>query len=129
MQAIDRPFRFARDFCVVWALLVVPTFFLTRRHEVGPWYSEAAFLILAPLFATFVLYGPVLLARQVVRSGSHGWFVARVFLSIVLAAALLLGGLLVSGFYTESRARIIAFVFMIAATVYLNWKLKDGRCD
>ena len=93
-------------------------------RDFGPWYSEAAFLILAPLFATFVLYGPVLFARQVVPSGSRGWFVARVFLSIVLAAALLLGGLLASGFYTESRARIIAFVFVVAATVYLSWRLE-----
>src|SRR5438876_8166746 len=122
MQAVDRPFRFTRDFCVVWVLFVVPTFFLTRMRDLGPWYSEAAFLILAPLFATLVLYGPVLFARQVVRSGSRGWFVARVFLSIVLAAALLLGGLLASGFYTESRARIVAFVFMVAATVYLSWR-------
>src|SRR5437879_4527540 len=107
MQAVDRPFRFTRGFCVVWVLLVVPTFFLTRLLDFGPWYFEAAFLILAPLFATFVLYGPVLFARQIVRSGSRGWFVVRIFFSIVLAAALLLGGLMASGFYTVSRARII----------------------
>ena len=93
MQAVDRPFRFTRDFCVVWVLLVVPTFFLTRLRDFEPWYSEAAFLILAPLFATFVLYGPVLFARQVVPSGSRGWFVARVFLSIVLAAAFARGSI------------------------------------
>src|SRR6266480_4000089 len=97
MQPVDRPFRFTRDFCVVWALLVVPTFFLTRQHDFGTWYSNIAVLIVAPLFATFVLYGPVLFVRQVIRSGSRGWFVARVFLSIVLAAALLLGGLRLSG--------------------------------
>ena len=124
MQAIDRPFRFTWDFCIVWALLVVPAFLLTRRHDVGPWYSEGAFLILVPLIATFVLYGPVLLVRQVVRSGSRGWFVARAFLSIVLTAALLLGGMLISGFYTESRARIFSFVFTAAATVYLSWRLE-----
>ncbi len=130
MQAIDRPFRFTRDFCVVWALLVVPAFFVTRRQDVGPWYSEGAFLILVPLFATFVLYGPVLLVRQVIRSGSRGRFVARVLFSIVLAAALLFGGLLLSGIYTESLARILAFVFTIAATVYLSWRLeRHERCD
>jgi hypothetical protein len=99
-------------------------FTLTRRHDIGPWFSEDAFLILVPLIATFVLYGPVLLVRQVIRSGSRGWFVARLFLSIVLVAALLLGGLLLSGFHTESRGHIFAFVFSFAATVYLSWRLE-----
>jgi len=129
MQAIDRPFRFTWDFCVVWALLVVPVFFLTRSRDIGPWYSQAALLILAPLFATFVLYGPVLLVRQVIRSGSRGSFVARVFASIVLAAVLLFGGLFLSGGYTESGARILAFVFTAAAIVYLSWRLeRRERC-
>jgi len=128
MQPVDRPFRFTRDFCVVWALLVVPTFFLTRQHDFGLWYSNIAVLIVAPLFATFVLYGPVLFVRQVIRSGSRGWFVARVFLSIVLAAALLLGGLRLSGSYTETKGQIFALVFTAAATVYLSWRLqKDER--
>jgi hypothetical protein len=124
MQSIDRPFRFTWDFCVVWALLLVPVFFLTRSHNIGPWYSEAALLILAPMFATFVLYGPVLLAQQMIRSGSRGRFVFRVFLSILLAAILLFGGLLLSGVYTESRARILGFVFTAVATVYLSWRLE-----
>ena len=87
MQAIDRPFRFTWDFCVVWACLAVPAFFLMRQHDVGPWYSEGAFLILVPLFASFVLYGPVLLVHQVIRSGARGWFVARIFLSIVTSSS------------------------------------------
>lgn len=124
MQAIDRPFLFTRDFCVVWALLVVPAFLLTRSRDVGPWYSEAALLILAPLFAAFVLYGPVLLVRQVIQSGSRGWFVARLFISIVLTASLLLGVLLISGFYTEGRGHIFASAFTSAATGYLSWRLE-----
>lgn len=122
MQTIDRPFRFTSDFCVVWALLVVPTFLLTHRSDFGPWYSYAGILILLPLFAAFVLYGPVLLVRQVIRSGSRGWFVARMFLAILLVAVLLFGGLFLSGFYTESRARILAFVFAAAATMFLSWR-------
>ena len=122
MHTIDRPFRFTWDFCIVWMLLAVPTFLLTLRHDFGPWYSQAALLVVAPLFATFVLYGPVLLFRQVTRSGSRGRFVARLFLSIVFVAALFLGGLLPSGFYTEGRANIFASVFIIAAIVYLHWR-------
>jgi len=124
MSMIDRPFRFTWDFCVVWLLLVLPTFVLTRSQDFGPWYSRAAVLILLPMFATFVLYGPVLLVRQVIGSGSRGWLVARVLVSIISVGALLLGGLLLSGFYTQTRARIIAFVFIIVATIYLHWKLE-----
>ena len=124
MQSIDRPFRFTWDFVVVWAVLVVPAFLLTRRSDFGPWYSYCGILILLPLFAAFVLYGPVLLARQIIRSGSRGWFVARLFFSIIFAAALLFGGLYFSGFYSSSDARILAFFFVTAATVYLNWRLE-----
>ncbi len=111
----------------MWALLVVPTFFLTRQHDFGPWYSSIAVLIVAPLFATFCLYGPVLFVRQVIRSESRGWFVARVFLSIVLAAALLLGCLLLSGSYSETKVNIFALVFTAAATVYLSWRLQRNE--
>jgi hypothetical protein len=94
MQPVDKPFRFTWDFCVVWALLVVPTFLLTRHSDfVSPWYSYAGVLILLPLFAAFGLYGPVLLVRQIFRSGSRGWFVARMFFAILLVAVLLFGGL------------------------------------
>jgi hypothetical protein len=124
MQPIDRPFRFTLDFSVVWVLLAVPTFFLTRRIDMGPWFSQLAVLILLPLFATFVLYGPVLLARQIFRSGSRGWFVARVLLSILMFTVLLFGGLLLSGYYTEGRARIYAFACSGFATAYLNWRLR-----
>jgi hypothetical protein len=126
MQPIDQPFRFTRDFCVVWALLLVPTFFLTRSRDIGPWYSEAALLILASLFATFLLYGPVLLVRQVIHSGARGRFVGRLFLSIILTAALLLGVLLISGFYTGTRGHIVAFALTAATTGYLTWSVEEN---
>ncbi len=124
MQPIDRPFRFTLDFCVVWALLAVPTFFLVHGADIGPWYSETAALVVVSLFASFVLYGPVLLARQVIRSGSHGWFVARVLLSILIFVVLVLGGLWLSGAYTEAKARYLAFGLSAFATVYLHWRLR-----
>jgi hypothetical protein len=124
MQPIDRSFRFTVDFCVVWALLAVPVFILTRRSDWGPWYSFAGILILLPLFATFALYGPILLMRQVISSGSRGRFVLQTFLSIVLVAALLLVGLYFSGYYSEDRARMLAFLFTAMATAYLNWRLE-----
>ena len=122
MQPIDRPFRFTWDFCVVWALLALATFFLMRQQTfLGPWYSYAALLILASLFETFVLYGPVLLARQVIRSEAHGRFVLRVLAFMVATAGLLLGGLLLTGNYTEHRANVLALIFTLGATVYLSW--------
>ena len=125
MQPVDRPFRFSWDFCAVWALLAVPTFLLTRHMDLGPWYSYCGCIILVSLFATFVLYGPVLLSRQIVRSGTHGWFVLRVLISILLVGVLLFVGLLVSGFYSRSNARILAFFFVAAATVYLHWRTDE----
>ena len=125
MEPIDRPFRFTFDFCVVWALLVLPTFLLTRHMNFRPWYSYAGILILLSLFAAFVLYGPVLLVRQIIRSGTRGWFVVRIFLAILLVAVLLFGVLYFSGFYSESRARILAYFFAAAATVFLSWRTEQ----
>ena len=125
MEPIDKPFRFTWDFCVVWAILVVPTFLLTHKLDLGPWYSYGSILILLPLFATFILYGPVLVARLVVRSGAHGRLVLRVLISIILAAALLFVGLYVSGFYSRGNARTLAFFFVAAAIVYLHWRTDE----
>ena len=125
MQPIDKKFRFTWDFCVVWGLLAVPIFFFSRRWDVGPWYSCLAFTIVIPLFATFIIYGPVLLARQIVQSGSRGWFVARVVLSILAVAILIFGGLLLTGTYTEGRGDVLAIVFPGAATFYLSVRLRN----
>jgi hypothetical protein len=124
MQPIDRPFRFTLNFCVVWALLAIPTFFLVRGADIGPWYSKTAELVLLPLFASFVIYGPVLLTQQVIRSGSRGWFVARVLLSILIFTVFVFGGLWLSGAYTEAKARYLAFGVSAFATAYLHWRLR-----
>jgi hypothetical protein len=126
MQPIDRPFRFSWDFCVVWALLAVPTFLVTKRVDLGPWYSHYGCIILTSLFSTFVFYGPVLLSRQIIHSGSHGRLILRVFVSILLAAVLLFVGLMASGFYSPGNARIVAFVFVVIATIYLHWRTDEA---
>jgi len=123
MQPIDRPFRFSWDFCVVWAFLTAVTFALTRHSEwaeIG--LSYVAILILLPFFATFVLYGPVLLARQIIRSGSRGWFVARVLLSILLAAVLFAAVLFFTG-HADGASSWSASAFV--AILYLHWRLRD----
>jgi hypothetical protein len=124
MEPVDQQFRFTWDFGVAWALLTIPAliFVLSGRWNFGAWYSDVAFIIVVPFIATFFVYGPVLFIRQIIRSGSRGWFVARVFLAILLVAVLVFGGLYFSGFYTESRAQILAFVFAAVATVFLSWR-------
>ena len=125
MQPIDRPFRITLDFAVVWALLAVPAFLVVRRGDIGPWYSQVAALVLLPLFATFVLYGPVLLARQIIRSGTRGWFALRVLLSVLLGAVLFAAVLLFTG-HGEHAAHWAGTASFVA-TVYLHWRLRDER--
>src|SRR5436305_1675780 len=127
MKVIDRPFRFTLDFSGVWLLIWVSVFCLTRGQDVGPWYSDVAIVTVGSLFMTFLLYGPVLVVRQVVRSGSRGRFVGRVLLSILLVTALAFGGLLLFGIYTESIERVLAFGSTAIATFYLNWRLEKHR--
>jgi len=124
MEPIDQPFRPRVDFFVAWALLAVPTFLLTRGMEVEQsWYSYGAILILLSLFATLVLYGPVLLARQIIRSGSRGWFVARVFVSTLLAAILFAAVMYFTGH--GAHAASYAFAVSFIASAYFHWRLRD----
>jgi hypothetical protein len=125
MLPIDRPFRFTLDFVLVWALLTVAAVFLIRRVDIGPWYSEAAAVALLSLFTTFLLYGPVLLARQALGSGSRGWLASRVLLSVVMVVAVLLGGMWLLGFYTGFRGHLLAVAFSFLATFYLHFKLRS----
>jgi hypothetical protein len=89
MEPIDRPFRIGLHFCIVWAVLAIPAGLLIRSwDEPEPLYCSVAMVILLSFFATFFVYGPVLLARQILASGSRGWYVARVaFTAVLLVAA------------------------------------------
>jgi hypothetical protein len=125
MQPVDRPFRLSLDFSIVWSVLAVPAFFLIRRADIGPWFSQAAALILLPLFGTFVLYGPVLLARQIVGSGSRGRFVARVFVSFLVVAALCAAIMFFTG-QGEHPSWWCGTASWVAIS-YLQWML-EPRC-
>src|ERR1700733_4377313 len=111
MSEIDKPFRFTWDFCLVWAFLAVPIWFVIRHTDFATWYSHGALIVVGSLLATFILYGPVLLLRQIIRSGSRGWFVLRVFLSVIIVTSLLFGVLFISGFWTETRGHSWGFIF------------------
>jgi len=124
MQPIDKPFRFTRDFCIVWALLAVGVHLMLRHERPNQtWYSYPAMIIIGSLLATFLVYGPVLLARQIIQSGSRGWFVARVFISIVLAAALFAAILYFTGNRGNHYVTSTGMAFI--ATLYLNSRLKN----
>ncbi len=127
MNEIDRPFRFTWDFCLVWTVLAVITAVLTRHGHFAEWYvtwyARVALIIVCSLFATFVLYGPVLLARQVIHSGLRGWFVLRVLISTLLALGLLSGILLATGIGNQFGGHLWGGIFAFGTTFYLNWRI------
>jgi hypothetical protein len=126
MQPIDRPFRFTWDFCIVWAMFALGMPFVTNVSSIGPWYGQVAAMILGPLFATFLIYGPVLLVGQIFKSGRYGFLIAKVLLTLFISAVLVLGLLWYSGYFNETRAGWIAFALSVLATTFLEWRTRDG---
>jgi hypothetical protein len=61
--------------------------------------------------------------RQIIRSGSRGRFVLRVYLSIVLMLALFFGSLFVFGHHKDISGGC-AFVTAAAATLYLQRRIE-----
>lgn len=94
MTPIDQQFRPKKDFFIAWFVIAVVAVAYARpwAYEL-PWFSKIAWVLVVPFILTFFIYGPILFLRQVVRSGSRGWFVFRVFASICLSTALFLGTL------------------------------------
>jgi membrane-anchored protein YejM (alkaline phosphatase superfamily) len=126
MNEIDKPFRFTLDFCLIWGTFTIVVWFLSRQMDLVTWYSHAAFIIVGSLLATFFIYGPVLLVRQAIHSGSRGWFVLRVFISIILVLSLFFTAWFVSGLWTETRGHIAGLILCAVATIYLHWRI-DNR--
>ena len=107
----------------MWALLVMPTFLLYRhwKKDDSTW-TLCATVALLSFFSTFVIYGPVILVRQIIRSGSRGWFVARVALTIILATTIFFFSFNILGHGKEVP---FVWIFIISglASFYLNWKI------
>ena len=123
MAPIDRPFRFTLDFCAVWVTLAICTFLITQHWKLNePIWSYWCCVASISLFATFITYGPVLLARQIIGSGSRGRFVARVFFSVTVVQCLFFIALFIFQRGTElswAWGCLAAF----GSTLYLNWRL------
>src|SRR6185369_5490034 len=120
MEPIDRQFRFSLDFCVVWLLFVGSSCLLLRHSDMwSARWDDYIVLLFRSLFFTFVVCGPVLLVRQIIRSGSRGRFVARVFLSILLVPILFFVRLYISG-HGKDVSGLWGGVAACAATFYLH---------
>jgi predicted Kef-type K+ transport protein len=125
MREIDGPFRFTWDFCLVWALFLIVALYLVPSSKSAHAYEHPLAALLASLFATFLLYGTILLVRQIFASGSRGWFVARAFVSVLLV--ILLGaGVFYFVPYTPRRGHVFVFVAAVASTLYLQWRLDSS---
>ena len=121
MSEIDQPFKPKTDFYIAWGVVTVATVLYTKPWSSDlPWYSEAAFALVVPLFFTFIVYGPFLLLRQILRSRARGWFVLRGFLLLVLAAVLVLVSHQVSGRYSGATARYCAALLMAGVVVWFR---------
>jgi hypothetical protein len=126
MSEIDRPFHFTWDFCLMWAIFALLAGIFSRHMDFTSWYSHVGIVVVVSLFAAFVLYGPVLLARQIIHSGSRGWFVLRVLISTVLGLGLLSGMLVATGIW-DKFGHLWGFIFAAGATFYLNWRISNDR--
>jgi hypothetical protein len=87
-------------------------------------WDNYIFLLFVTLFATFLIYGPVLLARQIIRSGSRGWFVARVLLSILLVTVLFFVGLYIPD-HGKDVSGLWGFIAAGVATFYLHLRTDE----
>src|SRR5260221_6159303 len=88
MMQIDKPFRISRRFALVWTCLAGAVGLVVFRRYHGAIYEKVSVTLLGSLYATFCLYGPILLARQVFKSGGRGWFVLQIAVTIVFGLAL-----------------------------------------
>jgi hypothetical protein len=130
MNPIDQEFRPKRDFFVAWFLVAVAAIALGRPWTFDlPWFSKVAWTVVVPFIGTFFVYGPVMLMRLVIRSGSRGWVVFRTFLSVVLGVGLIFGVIHVAGMDTSIVGRIASMVLPALAIICLGLRTKRGSAS
>ena len=128
MSEIDQPFRPRKDFFVAWFVIAVGAVAYSRPWTFDlPWFSKVAFVLIVPLALTFFIYGPIMLMRQIASSGTRGWFVLRVFLSITVGIASILGVAYLIGGESAISGHPWGVILGILAVVLLN--LAVGRED
>jgi len=117
---IDQPFRFTRGFIIVWAVLAVPTILLVRQMDHASWCEGPSMVLLGSLFATVVLYGPVLLIRQAKRSG-RGWSKAIGFVLWLLTGVLIFFASLLLDAYAGHGAKLLKAPYFGALVGWFFW--------
>jgi hypothetical protein len=127
MSEIDNPFKPKGDFFLCWFLLLVPTCFLLEKYDfASEWYSRLALAIGASLLFVFLLYGPVLLFKQVKSSGTRGVLVFHAFLSslgLVAIAVIIIYSMDLQS-RNETWARLTILGTSAIANFYLIWKAR-----
>ena len=124
MKPIDAQFRPKMDFFVAWFLIALASVTFAQPWNDGlPWFSTVAWILVVPFILTFFIYGPILLMREVIRSGSRGWLVFREFLSITLALVIYTGAVLITGKNSASSGHLSGFALTWIAINYLNRRI------
>src|SRR5438093_684691 len=111
MMEIDKPFRISGRFAMVWACLAGAVGLLVFRRNHGAAYEKVIITVLGSLYVTFCLYGPILLARQIIKSGGRGVFVLQVLLTIFLGVALVFGALVLTNHGNVPYEAIVLVTF------------------
>jgi hypothetical protein len=123
MEEIDKPFRPRWDFILVWAILAISIFIYRDKFNDGlPWYSVMAFVIVVPFILTFFVYGPMLLVRQVIKSGSRGRFVLADFFLLLGPAIVICGVLLITGYDRVAKGMVFPLLFFGIFCSLLHYK-------
>jgi hypothetical protein len=126
MMEIDKPFRISRRFAIVWACLGVSVGVLVFRRYHGMLYEKLIVTLLGSLYATFCLYGPILLARQVIRSGGRGWFVLQVLFTIIVGLVLIFGVIALANHGRVPLEAVVLITFFVSLNLD-EWLSRDRR--
>jgi hypothetical protein len=123
MSPIDQEFRPKKDFFVAWFLIAVAAVAIGRPWSFDlPRFSKVAWILVVPFILTFFIYGPVLLARQIIHSGTRGWLVFRTFMAVILGAGLILGVLHLAGLQGSAFAQIVEVGVTAFAIIVLDMR-------
>lgn len=124
MRPIDQEFRPRKDFFVAWFLIAVVAVIIGRPWSFDlPWFSKVAWILVVPFILTFFIYGPALLARQIIHSGTRGWFVFRTALAVIVGAALILGTLHLAGLQGSPFGQMVKVGVSAIAIIVLDVRI------
>ena len=110
-------------FVIVWAVLLAATLILLPNWADVSLFQRSELALVTSLFAAFVLELGWAFIREICTTGSRGLLEARLFVLVVVVAAVLLGGMSWLGWYSETRGHLFAALFTPAAILYVRSRL------